>query len=84
MRIPPTPALRNDREIVDKLGDIAGQLRDRHPDAAEMVLNAADRILRDIELACRTLGVEVEAQGATFPRGSLSLVHSDGIDGEQF
>ncbi|SHJ96316.1 hypothetical protein SAMN02745911_3832 [Aureimonas altamirensis DSM 21988] len=62
-------------EVVDKLGVLAERLRERHPEAERMVLEAADIILRDIEQACRQLGIEFDA--VPTPRSALSLVHSD-------
>ena len=78
VRIPPTPAFKGDMEVVDKLGVLAERLRERHPEAERMVLEAADIILRDIEQACRQLGIEFDA--VPTPRSALSLVHSDSFE----
>ncbi len=78
VRISPTPAFKSDMEVVDKLGVLAERLRERHPDAQRMALEAADIILRDIEQACRQLGIEFDALPSS--RAALSLVHSDGAE----
>ncbi|WP_156122401.1 hypothetical protein [Aureimonas altamirensis] len=78
VRISPTPAFKSDMEVVDKLGALAERLRERHPAAQRMVLEAADVILRDIEQACRQLGIEFDALPG--PRSALSLVHSDSFE----
>ncbi|KAA0968476.1 hypothetical protein FPY71_16420 [Aureimonas fodinaquatilis] len=69
-----TPAIESDFATLDTLTHAADCLRDRHSEAALLVDKAAEKILRKIELACETLGVELERLPAVQERRGLSLV----------